>query len=231
MKNWLKIRNFKLTVRLNSSKSVFNLFNPSSTSLPAFGRTMERLTSKKNSLFIILIILSFVFSSCSSISQYDASYRMTDKLSETSSSELKFNIPVGFFVPRDTNLNEFEFWLINENLNASLSLVKINIDSKAIRDIYPNRLPTLLKYSKTMRRAQFGKSYHSIGKDEIFTVGNLRCASAKIIGENKNPIRIIIFEYRKRYYELTASTYNAKISDLEIDNLYSAQNSILASIK
>lgn len=180
---------------------------------------------------ILFVLLIFSLISCSSVAHLQSNHAMSNQAVFARDGEVKFLMPSGYIKPVDQQLDKFDFWLISNNLNSSISLNRINIDHKTVRSIYKHRLATLLKFSKTLRRAQYGKSYQKVGQDEFFIINGISCASAKLIVKDKCLQRIIVFEYKNRYYELTACNSDLKIENQKLDFLFNAQNSMLASIE
>lgn len=183
-------------------------------------------------LLVYLVLYIFLFISCSS--SQNSIYGTDHQLSNEKilvDGLYYINVPVGFFIPENNIPKGFEFWLMNRDYNSSLSLVKINIDSPSKAAISENPLKHVLTYSKTLRRAEIGNSFSSIGKEEYFSLNNIEFAASEYIGKDGLPIRLVVFKYQNNFYELSASITNRGLSGDEISyDLYSAQNALLSSI-
>ena len=72
---------------------------------------------------------------------------MTSKVASSTVSQIKVNIPQGWFFTQDNENERLDLWLVREDYGASINLTPINLDEKLNREIAEAGIQIMVKAS------------------------------------------------------------------------------------
>jgi hypothetical protein len=176
-----------------------------------------------------LIIISQLFLvSCGSsrTSMYYSDFTLTNEIAKSKSSQLNIKIPKGWFSAEDNENNLIDLWLIKDDYSATLNFVTLNLDSATVKEIHSDEINGLVKLSQLFRKAKFGKAIPKFSNQEIFEINKKQFAAYEYEDDLKRSIRVVVFSYGAKYYELSA----IPVKTQNLQELYKIQNSVLSSI-
>ena len=193
---------------------------------------MRHLKYHNLSILTLLFCCSaFLLSSCSSVNDsiYKNDFPFTSQKAFSKDSSYSVLIPEGWFYSYDNQTNGSDIFLVQNDFNASLSLIPINTDTKLDFDSQKNEL---VNFSKIMKEAELNSKLIRIGKPEFFSINKIECAAYQYYNNSSLPVRTILFKFNNHFYELNAYITESGLNGKLIpDDVYDAQNSILNSIK
>lgn len=180
---------------------------------------------KKISAFIFSLLL---FYSCSSAikSIYDSNYPLTAQKAYSKNTNISVNIPEGWFTAEDNDCNCIDLWLIKNDYSQSLNFAVINTDEKTKKNIQENGITKLAEYNKIFVKAKLGNSFKGFFNEENFELGKKRFYAYQYLDNSGKSVRVVIFEYNKRFFELSAITSNSD----SYEQLWVIQNTVLTSL-
>ncbi len=191
----------------------------------------EKVYFEKVFRIIEILCLSFLLFSCSSVNEsiYKSDFPLTSQKAFSRDSSYTVLIPKGWFYSFDNTHSSSDIILIQNDFNALFSIVPINTDSKLNSD---SRSNGLINFSKIMKKTELHSKLISIGKPEFFKINNMECAAYQYYNNSSLPVRTVLFEFNKHFYELNAYITEAGLNGKLIPgNVYDVQNSILYSLK
>ncbi|MCX6169158.1 MAG: hypothetical protein NTX65_07460 [Ignavibacteriales bacterium] len=175
---------------------------------------------------IIFTILLLTSCAVSRSSMYDSDSPLTKEIAEAKTLQLKIRIPQGWFTAEENENNLIDLWLIKDDYSATLNFVTLNLDSATVKEISSDEINGLVRLSELFRKAKFGKSIQKFSNQEIFEINKKQFAAYEYEDSSKRLIRVVVFSYGSKYYELSA----IPVKTQNLQELYKIQNSILSSI-
>ncbi|MHB8930650.1 MAG: hypothetical protein ACYC5R_08650 [Melioribacteraceae bacterium] len=176
---------------------------------------------------LIIITLLFLTSCAGSRSSiYNSDLPLTKEIAKSKSSQLSIRIPQGWFSAEDNENNLIDLWLIKDDYSATLNFVALNLDSATVKEIRGDEMNNLVKLSELFRKAKYGKTVQKFSNQEIFEINKKQFAAYEYADDSKRLIRVVVFSYGAKYYELSA----IPIKTQNLQELYKIQNSVLSSI-
>jgi hypothetical protein len=110
--------------------------------------------------------------------------------------------------------------------------IPINIDKSTLKHFPGDELSNVVELSKKLHISDTEKFFSINSKTEFFEINSNRIASYKIINEDDQVIRILVFKYYDNYYDCAAFFRNDyKYTEDEQLTLFSIQQSIFSSLK
>ena len=155
-------------------------------------------------VFLFLISV-FAFSSCSSnkYSQSEITKYLTNSRVKAKTSPISFQIPKGWHVVDANNKAFIDLWILRNDLNVSLSLLPLHSNSSS------NNLEENLKLSIILKNAKHKNGLKIIKENPIKLNGKTTLPySFSVNGKN---YRVILFEHKNKFYELTLFGENTNI--------------------
>ncbi|MGE5400962.1 MAG: hypothetical protein ACM3S2_11210 [Ignavibacteriales bacterium] len=182
----------------------------------------------------IFILSSFFFYSCArtgSVMYPKADFPLTKDIAYSLTSDMTVRIPKGWFASEDNECKCIDLWLIRNDFSATLNFVALNRDSISQRIAGDDSLLAAFEYSRDLKKNKLGERYKSANKDEIFELNEQRFASYEYTGDEGLPVRVIVFRYKDRYFELSAMpAQQIGRGKVEPEELFRVQQAILTTI-
>jgi hypothetical protein len=198
----------------------------------------------RSSLFTLILILIFIYSilnisSCAGPSAvtekesiYPSDYPLTEDLAYSLSSDLTVRIPQGWTAAEDNDCKCIDLWLIRNDFSATLNLVTYEVDDEIRKAAINGKLDTLVYFSKKLKRIKLKNGFKQETEDEFFKLNDKDFAAYEYIGDEDLPIRIVVFQFQGRIFELSAMPAQ-KVGKgiIDTEELFTIQQAVLASIK
>lgn len=178
--------------------------------------------------FAAYVFISLLIYSCSASinSLYSFDYTLTSQKAFSRNTNISVNIPDGWFTAVDNEYNRIDLWLIKNDFSQSLSFTVINADEETKKNIQKNGISKLAEYSKISIRAELGNSFKGFFNDENFDLGKNQFYAFQYNDKNAKTIRIVLFEHKNRFYQLTAISSGSN----NYEQLWAIQNTVLTSL-
>lgn len=191
-------------------------------------------------LYIInFAFLIYLFSGCATskkvsenVSVYPSDYPLTEDIAYSSSTDLTVKIPEGWTTAEDQECKCIDIWLIRNDFSATLNLVTYEVNDTIRKKTIEGKLDTLLSYSKQLKKSKLKEKYKPVEWDEYFKVNGKPFAAYEYIGDEDLPIRIVVFQYQGRIFELSAMpAKNVGGGKVDPEELFKVQQTVLSSIR
>lgn len=177
----------------------------------------------------ITLLLIFLFSCSGPSSLYNFDAELTSDLAFSKTTDLKVNIPRGWFTADDNSDEKIDLWLIKDDYSSTISFIRINPDKETMQELKGNGIKKIKDYSKLNNRLAHRDKFIDLLKDEYFELNGRKFEVYQFAG-SKNLHRVAVFKYQNVFYECIASIKQG-IQPEEITNIFATQNSVLQSIK
>lgn len=179
--------------------------------------------------FLKILTLSFILIGCSQTEQliYKTDYPLTEKQVKFKLANIKVKVPKGWYVAKENLYNTIDVWLIEENLNAQISFVPINLNNfngkVTLKDVYD--------WLYKAKKAEMGNKFKEVIPPEHFYINGTEFYAIQYFDNNNLPVRTVVFNVNEFFLECTASV-NESVSNQKVNfnNLFSVQNSVLNSL-
>ncbi len=180
-------------------------------------------------LLPFVILIAFFFLKCSSApaSIYNSDFPLTKENAKSRTSKLAVNIPQGWFAAEENENNLIELWLIKDDYSATLNFVPLNLDSTSVKDAAVDELNRAASLSQSFKKIKYGKSIQKFFNRENFEINGKKYSAYEYQPENKEVIRVAIFKFQNKFYELSA----VPVKKIDLKELFRIQNSVLSSIE
>ena len=191
---------------------------------------------KKTYIAFLIGIISILLNSCSSSREplYGLDYPLTAEYVKSFSTDLKVQIPQGWFYVEENKNHSIDLWLLRDDMGAAIVFTPIHMDESTlneIRESETNGLSFALNFSKTLRKAMNGSGFKQLQDDEYFEINNTPYAAYRYTGKSGIPSRVILFRYAGYFYEAAASINNSSSASTEFEQLFRVQNAVLSSLR
>lgn len=183
----------------------------------------------KIKLISAILLTAFWFSCSGPASFYNFDTPLSNELAFSQTTELKVNIPKGWFTAEDNKDSKIDLWLIEENYSASISFIRIHIDEEMKKSRTENSLNRVKEFSLLNNKLAHRNNFIDLLKTENFELNGREFNAYQFAGSNYR-YRVVVFGYKGNYYECV-SAIKPGLTEADLINIYSIQNSVLASIK
>ncbi|MDQ7817842.1 MAG: hypothetical protein RDU14_12525 [Melioribacteraceae bacterium] len=179
----------------------------------------------KRLLFIVFVLL---LHSCSAVvkSIYDFDYPLKSETAYSNNSNISVKIPEGWFTAVDNECNCIDLWLIKDDYTQSLNFTLINLDEVTRNEVKTSGIKRVADYCKIFVRVKLGNSFKGFSGEESFELNGNLFFAYQYLDKDDKPVRVVVFEHQKRFYELTAISKESG----NFEQLFSIQNSVLTSM-
>ena len=166
-------------------------------------RILKKLQHFVGVFLFLLFIISL--SSCSSnkYSQSEINKYLSSNRVKAKTSPISFLVPKGWHVVDANNKAFIDLWILRNDLNVSLSLLPFHSNSSS------NNLEKNLKYSILLQKAKYKNKINIIKEKPLKLNG--KTALPYNFSVNKKNYRVILFEHKGKFYELTLFGENINI--------------------
>ncbi len=179
--------------------------------------------------FFKIFIFSFILIGCSQTEQliYKTDYPLTEKKAKFNTTNLKVNVPKGWYVAKENFYSTIDVWLLEDNLSAQIAFLPINVNNfnkkVTLKDVYD----WIYKAKKT----EVGNKFKEMIPTEHFYINGTEFYALQYLDNNQLPIRTVVFNVNDIFLECTAS-FNENIKSEKVNsvNLFNVQNSVLNSL-
>lgn len=203
---------------------------------------MKRLSKILNILVRAVVIPAvfsspFLLDSCApsrigSAIYPEADYPLSKDTVYSASSDLTFLIPRGWTTAEAGENKTLDLWLIRNDFSAALNLVALNADSIFHAQAVEDSLLFALNYSRQLKINRMGAGYKAMREDEFFNFSMKRFGAYEYEGIEGLPVRVVIFNYKGRYFEFSAvPTQSVGQTKVDPKDLFRVQQSLIATIK
>lgn len=176
---------------------------------------------------IVPILLSLFLVSCAAKLHYAADYPLTGEIFQSRDGLLKGKVPLGWFISADDTLApSLSVWLLREDINATMIVRELIVDSLTAARIKSDGLELLAVLSAGYQGLKIGSDI--INLEEYSLAGEKYCSYEA--GAENDRRRVVVFKARGRYYECEARILNGDRGTNRLRELFSVQQSVLASL-
>ncbi|MEI7812084.1 MAG: hypothetical protein WCJ01_06615 [Ignavibacteria bacterium] len=184
-------------------------------------------------LFPAVCFFSFMISSCGHVvgsKLYSADYPLTRDTVYSVSGALTLRIPSGWTTAEDNDCKCIDIWLIRDDFSAMIDLFTLNIGAIFLPE--QDSMLTAVNFSRELKIEKLKEKFKPVREDEFFELDNNRYAAYEYQGDEGLPIRVIVFKYGERFFELAAIP-SGKVAGKTADTLelFRVQQSLLKSIR
>lgn len=176
-----------------------------------------------------MLLLIFLYSCSGPSSLYNFDAELTSDIAVSRTTELKVNIPRGWFTAEDNENEKIDLWLIKDDYSATISFVRINFDEETLKELRKNKLKKIKEYSLLNNQLVYRDKFVDLLKNESFELDDREIEVYQFAG-SKNLYRVAVFKYQNVFYECTASL-KPGLNKEEISKIFAVQNAVLQSIK
>lgn len=186
----------------------------------------------KKLIFVILVAIS-VSGCLPSLKISESEYKifqLTQEKAESRDRDFYVFVPPNWFPTKDVNYDGNEIWLVSDNYSAVIVVKKINILSSLTSKDKNDKLLSLAKLSATLHKRKNENSFQINQLPKIFQNGKLIYSSYEYgFGENQIA-RVVLTQIDDEYFECIAYTTSKGTSRISLIELYSIQESVVASL-
>lgn len=183
----------------------------------------------KIKLILAILFTAFLFSCSGPVSFYNFDTPLSNELASSQTTELKVNIPKGWFTAEDNKDNKIDLWLVEENYSAAISFIRIHIDEEIKKSKTENSLNKVKEFSLLNNKLAHRNNFIDLLKTESFEINGREFSAYQFAGSNYR-YRVVVYGYKGNYYECVAAI-KPGLTEADLIKIYSIQNSVLASIK
>lgn len=187
----------------------------------------------KKLVFVILVAIS-VSGCLPSLRISESEYKilkLTQEKAESRDRDFDVLVPPNWFPTKDIYYDGNEIWLVNENYSAVIIIKKISILFSINTKDKNEKLLSLSRLSATLHKRRNENSFKINQPPRLFQNGNL-IYSAFEYGFGENQIaRVIIIQIGDEFFECTAYTTSKGYGKISLIELYSIQESVVASLE
>ena len=172
------------------------------------------------------IVLTFILASCAAKLPYSTDFPLTQKSFHSRDGLLTGKIPQGWFSStEDTLAPSLQVWLVRDDLFASISIKELKLDSSTKQQVEKEGLELLARIS-----SGFNSDAPNIKiEPQEFKLRGKAFCSYELNYDNIKK-RVVVFSINWKYYECTAGTLKGSWSAFELSRMFTAQQTVLASI-
>ncbi len=177
---------------------------------------------------ILLTIFSVLLIKCTSslTSIYSFDHPLSNERAYSTLSNISVRIPDGWYQVEDNEYGTISLWLVKDDLSASLTFNVINVDETILKENPDDALSRVSEYNKIFVKAKLGKSFAGFSNEEKFELNGKDFISYQYTNNENQYIRVVVFRYKEKFYELVAVSGNQFIKEV-----FETQNSILTSLE
>ncbi|MCF8240637.1 MAG: hypothetical protein K9J16_04560 [Melioribacteraceae bacterium] len=158
---------------------------------------------------LLITVLSLITLSCSSTrySSENLANILSNSIAKSNFSNISVNIPNNWYEAEDNENKLAEIWLINNELNASLSFNAVNIVKNNLSADENPDLQSAADLLMLMRKA--GQNNFKLIKEPASKIiGNRNTVEFEYLNKKGNPARTIVFPLKSKIYESTLVILN-----------------------
>jgi len=185
----------------------------------------------------LFVLLSVFCWSCASTAPlppgsrfYNTEFPLSTETAYSVSTPLEVKIPTGWFTAEDNDCKCIDLWLIRNDFSAAINLVQL--DTPLIIDSLETELNRILAVSKETKSDKLPNGFIQSKEDEFFVLNDRKYAAYEYQGDEGMPIRVVVFRYNDKYFELSAvpaaGVGKRSVNTIE---LFNVQQSVLSSLK
>jgi len=175
------------------------------------------------------LLSTLLFSCAGPASFYKFDSKLTSDIVVSKTTDLKVNVPHGWFTAEDNENEQIDLWLIKDDYSATISFIRINPDEETLKGLRNNEIQKVEEYSRLNNQIAHREKFIDLLKNESFELDDREFELYQFAG-SKYLYRTAVFKYKNVFYECTVSI-KPGLSPEEIIKVFSTQNSVLQSIK
>ncbi len=177
----------------------------------------------------ITLLLIFLFSCSGPSSLYNFDAELSSDLASSKTTNLKVNIPRGWFTADDNRSEKIDLWLIKDDYSSTISFIRINPDKETMQELGENNIKKIQDYSKLNNQLAHGDKFIDLLKNEFFELNGRKFEVYQFAGK-EFLYRVAVFFYKSNFFECIASVKPGPNQE-EISKIFTVQNAVLQSIK
>jgi hypothetical protein len=179
--------------------------------------------------YLLSLLSAVLFISCAGSLPYSMDYPLTDQTFRSRDGIFTCKVPQGWFTSAgDSIVPAVVVWLMRDDLSATMGVKEINLDQMAARSVEKGGLELLATISAGLREGDPASPSMVVPPKE-FEMRGRRFCSYEIASAGKRA-RIVVFSARGHYYECEAEPVNGAGSADQIQKMFTAQQTFLASM-
>ena len=172
-----------------------------------------------------LLLLGLLAVSCASTVPYASDYPLSAELFRTREGGLTGRVPRGWSSQaRDTLAPALAAWLLRDDAAASLAFRELKLDAVSARAVEDEGPAFLARLSAGMLPGGAGGA-----ERRVFEIGGRKFCAYET-GEGGSRRRIVVFGSAGKFYECEARAVKGRWSADDFAKLFSAQQSMLATL-
>lgn len=183
------------------------------------------LLAKFCSLFLIIAVLG-----CSAKIENAESNILTGKLAGSKISELKVNIPVGWFQVDNDEYAHLDIWLMKNDYSASITFVPVIPDDETKAAFIGDEIKQVLRYSRILNKTSLGEDFKLLGTEKYYSLGDRNIGEYKFLNKN-NLVQVYIIKYHAKYFEISASEIKSISKEIKNPSLAEITKTMIGSMK
>ncbi|VAX22452.1 hypothetical protein MNBD_IGNAVI01-1056 [hydrothermal vent metagenome] len=184
------------------------------------------MTHRKIWAFLLLISTVFLLSQCTSrYTQKDVEQLLSTERVTANTSDISILIPNGWHTIEANDSLFIDLWLVSKDYNSSLSLIPLHSENNK------QSFSEWTSVSKLSNKMKFKKDKIEIVDDGDDVINGIQ-TSSYYFKVNNTLHRITIFNFKNKFYELTAldkAINHNKAS--QINNLEKLQTAIIQTVR
>lgn len=182
-------------------------------------------------IFILALIIDGCLPSLKVIESEYKIFSLTPEIAESREKDFFVYLPSGWFSTKDVNYNANEIWIVNENYSGVITIRKINAHFQKQSSNKTENLLSLSKVDLILHKRKYDQTFKLKSPPQLYQNGNLIYSSFEYgFGVNQFA-RVVLVEIDDEYFECVAYSTGNKYGNLSLFELYSAQESIVSSLK
>lgn len=191
---------------------------------------------KRALLLSFCAVLAFIMHACAAAEVrplYNSDYPLTEDYAYSLSADFSVNIPRGWFTSEDNECNCIDLWLIRDDFSATISFTPIGfLNTNSAAQTQEEIIKEAVLYSKAQRMAKLQENFRPYETDEYFKLRGNQCAAYQYIGDEGLPIRVVLFSYNGKYFEVSAvPSQQVGSGVVNPAELFRIQQTVISSIK
>jgi len=173
------------------------------------------------------VLFAVVLWSCAATLPYATDYPLSGELFHSNDGVLTGSVPRGWFASTDDSVDaSLSAWLIKQDFSAVLLIRELSLDRETIRNVDKEGITYLATTSAGLHITAAREPVIDLQEFELHRV---RFCGYEVPG-SAGRIRVVVFEVRGKYYECEARPVKGAWSGDELKRMFTAQQSVLASL-
>jgi hypothetical protein len=180
---------------------------------------------------IFISVLALLLTGCAGL-RYPADKQLMSETAAATNGDFGLRVPMGWFNSTDSKAAPgILIWLVKKDYSASLALTEIHTDEIGLKQIKTEGLHAVAEISLSVKKEIAQQEPLLVGNFENFSLDDKDfCSYEYTTDKGYSKERVVVFTLGKKWYELAAVPFSKRGRNIDPDELFSIQNSVLHSI-